>query len=35
MIGPNLSEWALKTRQVTIYMMIVGVIAATPALAAV
>ncbi len=27
MIGPNLSEWALKSRQVTIYMMIVGVIA--------
>ncbi len=27
MIGPNLSEWALKTRQLTIYMMIVGVIA--------
>jgi multidrug efflux pump len=27
MIGPNLSEWALRTRQLTIYMMIVGVIA--------
>ena len=27
MIGPNLSEWALKTRQLTIYMMLVGVIA--------
>lgn len=27
MIGPNLSEWALKTRQVTVYMMIVGLIA--------
>jgi multidrug efflux pump len=26
-IGPNLSEWALKTRQLTIYMMLVGVIA--------
>ena len=24
MIGPNLSEWALRTRQLTIYMMIVG-----------
>ncbi|MCA3445343.1 MAG: efflux RND transporter permease subunit [Rhodobacter sp.] len=27
MIGPNLSEWALRTRQLTVYMMIVGVIA--------
>ena len=27
MIGPNLSEWALRYRQLTIYMMIVGVIA--------
>lgn len=27
MIGPNLSEWALKTRQLTIYMMLVGLIA--------
>jgi multidrug efflux pump subunit AcrB len=27
MIGPNLSEWALKNRQVTLYMMIVAVIA--------
>lgn len=27
MIGPNLSEWALKNRQLTIYMMIVAVIA--------
>lgn len=27
MIGPNLSEWALRTRQLTIYMMIVGVVA--------
>ena len=27
MIGLNLSEWALKTRQLTIYMMLVGVIA--------
>jgi multidrug efflux pump len=26
-IGPNLSEWALKTRQVAIYFMLVGVIA--------
>jgi multidrug efflux pump subunit AcrB len=26
-IGPNLSEWALRTRQLTIYMMLVGVIA--------
>jgi multidrug efflux pump len=26
-IGPNLSEWALKTRQLTIYMMLVGLIA--------
>ncbi len=29
MIGPNLSEWALRYRQLTIYMMIVGVIAGT------
>jgi len=28
-IGPNLSEWALRYRQLTIYMMIVGVIAGT------
>lgn len=27
MIGPNLSEWALKNRQLTVYMMIVAVIA--------
>ena len=27
MIGPNLSEWALRTRQVAIYFMLVGVIA--------
>lgn len=27
MIGPNLSEWALKSRQLTIYMMIVAVVA--------
>ena len=27
MIGPNLSEWALKTRQLTIYMMIVAIVA--------
>uniref|UniRef100_A4WY77 Efflux transporter, RND family, MFP subunit n=1 Tax=Cereibacter sphaeroides (strain ATCC 17025 / ATH 2.4.3) TaxID=349102 RepID=A4WY77_CERS5 len=27
MIGPNLSEWALRSRQLTIYMMIVTVIA--------
>ena len=27
MIGPNLSEWAIKSRQLTIYMMIVAVIA--------
>ena len=27
MIGPNLSEWALRSQQLTIYMMIVGVIA--------
>jgi multidrug efflux pump subunit AcrB len=27
MIGPNLSEWALRTRQLTIYMMIVGIVA--------
>ena len=26
MIGPNLSEWALKTRQLTVYLMLVGVI---------
>jgi multidrug efflux pump subunit AcrB len=29
MIGPNLSEWAIKSRQLTIYMMIVSVIAGT------
>lgn len=27
MIGPNLSEWALKNRQVTLYMMMVAVLA--------
>ncbi len=27
MIGPNLSEWALKNRQLTVYMMVVAVIA--------
>ena len=27
MIGPNLSEWALKNRQLTVYMIIVAVIA--------
>lgn len=27
MIGPNLSEWALRTKQVAIYFMLVGVIA--------
>jgi multidrug efflux pump subunit AcrB len=27
MIGPNLSEWALKNRQLTVYMMMVAVIA--------
>ncbi len=27
MIGPNLSEWAMRTKQVAIYMMLVGVIA--------
>lgn len=27
MIGPNLSEWALKNRQLTVYMMIVAVVA--------
>ncbi len=26
MIGPNLSDWALRSRQLTIYLMIVGVI---------
>lgn len=29
MIGPNLSEWAIRSRQLTIYMMIVSVIAGT------
>jgi multidrug efflux pump subunit AcrB len=29
MIGPNLSEWALRTRQLTIYMMLVGLVAGT------
>ncbi len=29
MIGPNLSEWAIKSRQLTIYMMIVSIIAGT------
>ena len=27
MIGPNLSEWAIRSRQLTVYMMIVAVIA--------
>jgi multidrug efflux pump len=27
MIGPNLSEWAIRSRQLTIYMMIVSVVA--------
>jgi multidrug efflux pump subunit AcrB len=27
MIGPNLSEWALRSRQLTIYLMIVGIVA--------
>jgi multidrug efflux pump subunit AcrB len=27
MIGPNLSEWAIRSRQLTIYMMIVAVVA--------
>ncbi len=29
MIGPNLSEWAIRSRQLTIYMMIVSIIAGT------
>ena len=29
MIGPNLSEWALRNRQLTIYMIIVSVIMGT------
>jgi multidrug efflux pump len=29
MIGPNLSEWAIRSRQLTIYLMIVAVVAGT------
>ncbi|PZR00398.1 MAG: ACR family transporter [Cereibacter sphaeroides] len=29
MIGPNLSEWAIRSRQLTIYMMLISVIAGT------